>query len=36
MNLPTALARRFANFPRVIVLCAGVWSLVIICVVHSV
>ena len=30
MSLPTALARRFANSPRDVVLCAGVWSLVII------
>ena len=35
MNLPTALARCFANFPKGIVMCAGLWSLIIICLVHS-
>jgi hypothetical protein len=35
MNLHTALATRFANFSTVIVLCAGVWSLVMIWLLHS-
>jgi hypothetical protein len=35
MNLQTALATRFANFSTAIVLCAGVWSLVMIWLLHS-
>jgi len=30
MNLHTALATRFTNFSREIVLCSDVWSLIII------